>query len=392
MKIIIIGIPDKDIGLSLEQISQIENARYFAGGNRHYELVKKYLPKNSEWTSITSPLSKVYTAISECPEPYIVFASGDPLFFGIGVSLRKKFPKAEILIYPYFNSLQTLAHKIGLSYGEYLTISLTGRPWCKFDKALILGEKYIGILTDRKNTPSSIAKRMLLYNYDNYIMHYGEHIGGKEEKIMELTLEQALTLDFKHPNCFFLEKTDNKIPQKGISELDFKPLLGRPKMITKLPIRLTTIALMYLNNYSTFWDIGSCTGSMAIDTKLHYPDLNITAFEKREESDAIINYNCQKFQTPGIKILIGDYMQIDKTKFNKPDAVFMGGYNGEMENMLLDINKYLQKDGILAFNSVSERSKIRFINWCKENNYKLLHKQLIVIDTHNPITILIAKK
>lgn len=392
MEITIIGIPDKDIGLNNEQLQAIQETTYFAGGKRHYELVKKYLPENHQWTAITVPLSSLFEAIRNCDNTYVVFASGDPLFFGIGITLQREFPKATIKIYPYFNSLQMLAHKVGIPYGEFTTVSLTGRPWHKFDQALIQGVERMGILTDRKNTPKTIAERMLKYNYSNYKMYYGEHMGGEKEVVKTLTLQEALMLDFKHPNCFFLEKTDNKIPQKGIPELDFKPLNGRPKMITKMAVRLATIALMRLENRAIFWDVGSCTGSVAIDTKLHHPHLQITAFEKRTESDALIRYNCEKFQTPGINLYIGDYMQVDKSEFIKPDAVFVGGYGGEMETVLSDIDNHLKNCGVLAFNSVSIDSKNRFIAWCNNNNYNLENQQVITVDTHNPITILVAKK
>ncbi|PIF06162.1 MAG: cobalamin biosynthesis bifunctional protein CbiET [Draconibacterium sp.] len=392
MKIIIIGIPDKDIGFNKEQLEQINATIHFAGGKRHYELVKKYLPKNHQWTAITIPLSKLYDAIRNCPDTFVVFASGDPLFFGIGITLQREFPDTEIKIYPYFNSLQMLAHKVGVPYGEFPTISLTGRPWHKFDQALIQGVERMGILTDRKNTPKTIVERMLRYNYSNYKMYYGEHMGGEQERVKTLTLQEALKLDFKHPNCFFLEKADDKIPRKGISELDFKPLDGRPKMITKMAVRLATIALMRLDNRSVFWDVGSCTGSVAIETKLHYPHLKITAFEKRLESKELIPYNCEKFQTPGIALYINDYTLVDKTDFEQPDAVFLGGYGGKMEEVLSDIDKYLQNNGVLAFNSVTEKSKSRFVAWCENNNYLLEHQQVITVDSHNPITILVAKK
>lgn len=67
----------------------------------------------------------------------IVFASGDPLFFGFANTIKRKLPGADILLYPAFNSLQTLAHRLVMPYDDMRTVSLTGRPWQEFDRALI---------------------------------------------------------------------------------------------------------------------------------------------------------------------------------------------------------------------------------------------------------------
>ena len=80
----------------------------------------------------------------------------------------RKLPSAKIILFPTFNSLQMLAHRILLPYQEMQTLSLTGRPWDAFDSALIRGDKLIGVLTDREKTPATIAARMLEYGYDNY--------------------------------------------------------------------------------------------------------------------------------------------------------------------------------------------------------------------------------
>ena len=71
-------------------------------------------------------------------------------------------------------------------------VSLTGRPWPEFDKALIERAGKIGVLTDREHTPAAIARRMLDYGYDNYTMHVGEHLGNPDdERITTCTLQEA---------------------------------------------------------------------------------------------------------------------------------------------------------------------------------------------------------
>lgn len=102
------------------------------------------------------------------------FASGDPLFFGFANTIQREIPDVEMQVFPYFNSLQLLAHRLLMPYQGVHVVSLTGRPWLKFDEALIIGYDMVGVLTDnRVHTPSAIAQRMLEYGYDNYEMYVG---------------------------------------------------------------------------------------------------------------------------------------------------------------------------------------------------------------------------
>ena len=250
----------------------------------------------------------------------------------------------------------------------------------------------MAILTDRKKTPVAIAGRMLAFGYSNYKMVYGEHLGGKEEKVITLTLEEAIMLDFRYPNCLFLEKTNNKFPQKLIPENNFLLLNNRPNMITKMSVRLATLASMELGTKTVFWDIGACTGSVCIEARLNYPDLKITAFELLKERMIVLEENCKRFQCPGVHLPEGDYLSIDKETLDSPDAVFLGGYNGKMEEILDDVSNRLLPNGVISFNSVSETSGERFINWAKENRYEIRFRQLICVDEHNPVQIITVAK
>jgi len=392
MKITIIGISDSVPEFTAKEQGLIQSVQCFAGGSRHKQLVADFLPAGSCWHDIVVPLTKLYQAMEDSRGDWVVFASGDPLFYGIGITLKRVFPTAEIDILPDFNSLQLLAHQFQLPYGEFQTVSLTGRSFDALDKALIQGRARMGILTDRKNTPVSIAQHMLDYGYANYCMYFGECLGGENQRVLKLSLEEAVKMTFRHPNCFFLEKTDDVMPVKGIPENVFEPLVGRPKMITKMPIRMATLAFMELNAKKVFWDVGACTGSVSIDARLNHPHLKVIAFEIREESQGIIHRNVRKFKAPGIEVLMGDYLQVQKNELKKPDAVFLGGYGGRMEAVLDDIHLYLRENGIVAFNSVSEGSQKRFVAWCHQRAYQLTQTVQMSVDQFNPITILIAQK
>ena len=387
----VIGMTDDQSGtFSAEILQLIARGKVFSGGKRHHEIVASLLPEDAVWIDITVPLDKVFSQYEAYAE-IIVFASGDPLFFGFANTLKKRLPDAWMRVYPTFNSLQILAHRLVLPYHDMRTVSLTGRPWQNLDEALIRGDKLIGALTDREKTPSRIAARMLEYGYDNYRMTVGVHLGNNQaEEVHTLPLDEVIGREFGFPNCLILEQTYQRERLFGIPESSFYLLNGREKMITKSPIRLQVLSMLDLHQKHTFWDIGFCTGSVSIEAKLQFPHLQIHAFECRPEGETLINLNTRKFGTPGIEYHIGDFMELDLSDLPTPDAVFIGGHGGKLTEMLQKIDRYLLPGGCIVFNSVSENSLHLFREGIEAIDRRIDNEIGITVDSYNPITIIKA--
>lgn len=386
----IIGISDsRKLFLSPEVRKIIDKGKVFSGGKRHHELVKEILPEGSLWIDVTSPLDKVFEAYAPF-EHIVVFASGDPLFYGFANTLRKEYPEAEMNIFPYFNSLQMLAHRLVMPYASMRMVSLTGRPWQQLDVALIENQKLIGILTDKTKTPARIAEYLLYYGYDNYRVFVGEQLGNDSEKVSEMTLKEASKINFVQPNCVILQQIKPRHRFMGIPEDEFVHLPGRKNMITKMPVRLYSLSQLDLRERKTMWDIGFCTGSVSIEAKLLFPDLEIIAFEKRKESERILEENIRKFGVPGIRGIIGDFMDMDLSELPKPDAVFIGGHGGKLKEMIMKVASFMRQGGIIVFNSVIQENCIIFREAVESCGLILSGSHPLKYDDHNPITIMKA--
>lgn len=199
---IVIGMPDVSKAIRLPETLP---DCVFSGGKRHHELVKELIPQDAQWIDITVPLSEVFAQYALIEKPIVVFASGDPLFFGFANTIKREIPDADIQVFPYFNSLQMLAHRLVMPYHDMTIVSLTGRPWHEFDRALMERKQKIGVLTDGEHTPAAIAQRMLEYGYDYYQMSVGEHLGSEtDERVTTLSLKEAAKQEFKRPNCLIL--------------------------------------------------------------------------------------------------------------------------------------------------------------------------------------------
>jgi precorrin-6Y C5,15-methyltransferase (decarboxylating) len=409
IRFVVIGISDNPKPwFPPEVLEIIKNGKVFSGGKRHHEIVESLLPPDTQWIDIAVPLDAVfeqYRYLSEetAEHTIVVFASGDPLFFGFANTIQRKMPEAEVVVYPTFNSLQMLAHRLVMPYHDMRIVSLTGRPWPEFDRALIERTGKIGVLTDREHTPAAIAQRMLDYGYTDYQMHVGEHLGNPElEKVTTLSLEEAAQRDFTMPNCVILDgKTVEHTKPYGIPDSAFALLDGREKMITKMPIRLLTLQALDLPHRRVFWDIGFCTGSVSIEARLQSPHLQIEAFEIRPECEAIINENARRFGAPGINVHIGDFLgvQVSSSMFqdSPPDAVFIGGHGGKLKEIMAKVLTVLAPDGVIVMNSVkapkvTTDSHQLWDNACQELGLRQEPPLHIQLNNNNPITILKCKK
>lgn len=384
----IVGISDQRTQWFNPEVSSvISKGKVFSGGKRHHEIMANYLPANSLWIDITVPLSGVFEQYKQFDD-IVIIASGDPLFYGFAATVQRECPECEITVYPWFNSLQMLAHRMCLPYQDMRVVSLTGRPWDKFDEAIINGESLIGCLTDRNKTPNAIWKRMQEYGYDNYKMTVGENLGNEnEEHVGEFCMDREYSL----PNCVILQKTADRNRPFGIPEQDFHLLNGRVNMITKMPIRLLSLSMLDLRYKHSFWDVGFCTGSVSIEAKLQFPYLNVTAFEIREEGRELMRQNSRKFGTPGITTVIGDFLEQDLSLYPAPDAIFIGGHGGRLKEMIMRLKSVMSPTCDIVFNSVSEDSKQLFEEGISEAGMRITSCTRMTIDEHNPIYILKAQ-
>lgn len=390
MRIIIVGIDDnREQYFRPEVLEVLKSGYHFSGGQRHHEIIKPFLPTRYEWIDIVPPMEQLMEQYKRI-EDLVIIASCDPLFNGIGETIMRHIPEANLKVYPSFHSLQMLAHRALLPYQYMHEVTLTGRPWHQFDRALIQREPMIGVLLDRKeHTPQTVAQRMLEYGYDNYEAYVGELLGNTEkEKVSKMSLEEITKREFEYPNNMILVQTAQKDKHFGIPDDQLVLLNGRAKMLTKSPIRLLSLSMLELNNKQVFWDIGSCIGSVSVEAKLQFPHLKIVAFEIRPEGEDLLRQNSRRFGTPGIDFIGGDFCEVKIDTLPYPDAAFIGGHGGKLIEIVNKVWSLLPIGGSLVFNSVSEESQQLFRRAIDKVNGEMAKEMVITIDSNNPITVM----
>jgi precorrin-6B C5,15-methyltransferase / cobalt-precorrin-6B C5,C15-methyltransferase len=388
----IVGLPNRtDFTPRTIVRRTIDTNTFFCGSERHREIVARWLPAGCRWFPLHSTHALLETA-QELGKTVVVFASGDPLFYGIAGALRAAAPSARLRVLPWFNSLQLLCHHLALPYADLVATSLHGRDWAGLDSALIRGDRLIGVLTDTEHSPATIARRLLDYGFNHYTAHVGEDLESPSQRVTTLTLEQATAGSFGALNCVVLVADERRAPSLGIDENALAGLPGRPDMVTKMPVRLASLARLDLARRRCLWDIGFCTGSISIEARRLHPHLRVFAFEKRPECATLLTRNARACGAPGIVAVMGDFFDRPLAELPAPDAVFIGGHGGRLGELLTRIDAELAPGGRIVLNAVLDTSRADFESAVAHLGYRALPTLHLQVDDHNPIAVLAAEK
>lgn len=125
----------------------------------------------------------------------VVLVSGDPCFFSYTKMLAKDIGRESCLIIPGISSMQLAFAAIGECWDDACFMSLHGRDTEYAElvkKVKELGK--VGILTDHKNTPAVIARRLLENGIRERRMFVCENLSLPDERVHEADLVSALNI------------------------------------------------------------------------------------------------------------------------------------------------------------------------------------------------------
>lgn len=337
-----IGIGDSVEGLLPQYKQWIEEAEVLVGGER----VLDFFPHvQAEKVVIKGGLTALVTRLQQEQRSVVILASGDPLFYGIGSYLAKKLP---IDIYPYMSSIQLAFAKMKDSWQDAYVVSVHGRTM-KGLAQKIDGRAKVALLTDDENNPNAIASYLKKFGMLEYEAFVAENLGGQEERTGFYTLDEMECADFSNLNVVILRHTYKpKHYALGINDELFAQRKPDKGLITKKEIRTLSIQQMHLQEDSIVWDIGTCTGSVAIEAGKIARNGAVFAVEKNEADLENCFENQKTFRVD--VTAIHAKAPAGLAQFPDPNVIFFGGTGGEMEELLKYCVSRLQQDGRIVMN------------------------------------------
>lgn len=260
---------------------------------------------------------------------YLVTVSGDSGFFSAAAGIRRALEKRNIRpeILPGISSLSCLCAKTGVSWEDAVCISAHGRE-TGIASCVRRHEKTF-VLTG--GNASEILQRLSEYGLGDVRVIAGERLSYPDELITEGTVDEMADCGFSAlTSLLLINGRPDSGPVCGIADSSF--LRGNVPM-TKREIRAQAISLLHLRDDSIVWDIGAGTGSVTVEAALNAWRGRIFAVERKEEALSLIGKNCRKFSADNVEIIPGEATEALKD-LPLPDAVFIGGAGGRLEEIL----------------------------------------------------------
>ncbi len=340
----------------------IDNSEILIGGRRHLEFFPDY---KGEKIVIEGGLGSLVERLNEEGKNVVILASGDPLFYGIGSYLSNKL---KMEIYPYLSSIQLAFARMGERWQDAHFTSVHGRSM----KGLVQridGKEKIAILTDSENSPNKLADYLLAFEMHEYRAFVGENLGGANERCRWFSLEEMAAAEFSPLNVVILKKLGESPSWAiGIDDEEFIQRKPEKGLITKKEVRTLSISALRLKEDSVVWDIGACTGSVAIEAAKIAREGEIYAIEKNEADLENCKQNLVKFRVDAT--LIQGKAPEGLETFPDPDAVFIGGTAGRMGEILDICCSRLKKKGRIVLNAVTIENLAEAAAAFKERGYK----------------------
>lgn len=268
-----------------------------------------------------------------------VLFSGDSGFYSGAQSvyrvleqeIREGRLEAVLRLLPGISSVAYLAACLGESYQDAAVFSMHGKSLRNLARRIGHSPKTF-LLTSGVRDVNRLGKLLLEAGMGTCRIITGYQLSGREERIASHTPEQCLALEEEGLyTCLILNPyfTLRKLTH-GMADGVFAR--GAVPM-TKEEVREAAIGKLRLRDKAVVYDIGSGTGSVAVEMAALSDDIQVFAVERKAEAVSLIRKNREKFRLENMTVVEG---AAPEKLAGLPMAThaFIGGSGGRLEDIL----------------------------------------------------------
>ncbi len=272
----------------------------------------------------------------------VILFSGDTGFFSGSAKMYDALIKEtdyEVAILPGISSISLLSAKLGIGWQNSKIISLHGVDKEQWIPRLLDSVRYnektffIASGVDDINTLGTLLEGA----EDNYDICIGYQLSYPDEKIMKLTASQCKKLDA--PGLYAGVIISKEIANKFLVPVLKDEFFVRDKVpMTKEEIRKISICQMEIKENDIVYDIGSGTGSIAVQTGTLSGSVQVYALECNPDAVSLIKQNVKKAGLNNVKVI---ETMAPEGLDNLPmaNAAFIGGSKGNLKEILLKLHE-----------------------------------------------------
>ncbi|WP_328396754.1 precorrin-6y C5,15-methyltransferase (decarboxylating) subunit CbiE [Nocardia sp. NBC_00416] len=293
-----------------------------------------------------------------------VLASGDPMFYGVGVTLARVLGAGSLRVFPQPSSASLACARLGWPLTEVSIVSAVGRPLDRLLPELAEGRRIL-VLSADAGTPGRLAELLRGNGFAASSLTVLEQLGGPAERVVSGTAAQwreppgdplniVAVIAAGEPGRIRL----TRLP--GLPDTAY----GGDGQLTKAEVRALTLAALAPSPGETLWDIGGGSGSVAIEWSRTHPACRAVAFEMLARRRSQISANAATLGVPDIEVRGEAIAELTAdAHLPAPDAIFLGG-GLTTPGLFGHCWSRLPVGGRLVANAVTAESEASLLAWC----------------------------
>lgn len=300
----------------------------------------------------------------------VVLFSGDSGFYSgckkvyecLSHAFEEKKLTGSLRIAPGISSVQMMAAALGVNWNDAGIYSIHGKSetegWQEELFQRLEQQGRLFLLVSGAKDIRRLGKLLAMQEEKTHIF-VGYQLSYPEQKVGELTPEECMQVVEEGLYVVFLEREANreekascvqKMQSQGEAGRKFENAVSfgkrfltpgvsddeflRAKVpMTKEEVREVSLCKLRLQEDSVLYDIGSGTGSIAVEAARLSERIRVYAIEQKEEALALLKQNKEKFGVSNMKIIGGTAPEaLDLPK--PPTHAFIGGSGGHLWEIL----------------------------------------------------------
>jgi precorrin-6Y C5,15-methyltransferase (decarboxylating) len=309
-------------GLGAVANALIDGAELIVGGERHLAFVGETRAEKMQWLKPLEATSQ--KILARRGMPVAVLVSGDPFWFGAGVTLARAIPVDEMLVVPAPSSFSLAASRLGWALQDTVTLGLNMRGLTPSLRRHIHHGRRILALALNGDTPAEVAKLLAAAGYGPSTITVMEALGGPRERLRSTAANEFALPEIDPLNVIGIDVVAGPdatpIPYvAGLPDTYFE----NDGQLTKREFRAVTLSSLQPCPGEMLWDVGAGSGSIGIEWLLAHPSTRAIGLERDEARAARAARNAAALGVPHFDIRRGSAPEA-LSGLPTPDAIFIG--------------------------------------------------------------------
>lgn len=342
-RIFLVGIGMGNTGLWTEEVRKaVASADCLFGADRLLESV----PKAMNPGAVRKPFYRAEDIIPYLKERQnhtpvkraAILFSGDIGFYSgakkmyeaLNEAVKQGMLAADIESCPGISSISYLSAKTHISWQDAKIVSMHGRPANVLPE--ILSNPKMFLIVSGCPDINALGELLIAHGLRQVKVTVGYQLSYPEEKIERLSPEECFNLRQEGLYTCIVENpaAAERILTPGRPDGTF--IRDRVPM-TKEEVREVSICKLRLPAQAVFYDIGSGTGSIAVEAAGLSESITVYAVEKKEQALSLIRENCKKSGLSNVRIVSGEAPEaLDGLPV--PTHAFIGGSGGNLREIV----------------------------------------------------------